>query len=147
MTATFDAGAPLDNTKLNELLNKLSVLEAGQTSINASITGVRSSLDTSASTAVAKKLVAGQTPAAPYTLKYGTEKDIEIMYTGAGLTGPCAAFLYSLRITGSPGNIVDITSAIATATEKSARIKVQKVTPGTSTYTISVHYLAIAATS
>jgi hypothetical protein len=147
MTATFDAGAPLDNTKLNELLTKLSVLEAGQTSINASITGVRSSIDTSASSAVAKKLVAGQTAAAQYTLKAGTEKEIDIQYTGAGLTGPCAAFLYSLQISGSPGNVVDVTSAIKSATEKSATIRVQKVTSGTSTYTIKVHYLAIAATA
>ena len=147
MTATFDAGAPLDNTKLNELLTKLSVLEAGQTSITASVAGVRSSIDTSASTAVAKKLVAGRSAAVQMTLKYGAEQEIEIPYVGAGLSGSCAAFLYSLQINGSPGYIVDVTSAIKGAGEKSATIRVQKVTPGSAAYTFVVHYLAIAATA
>ena len=35
MTATFDAGAPLDNAKLNEIIAELSILKAGQTGLTA----------------------------------------------------------------------------------------------------------------
>lgn len=145
MTATFDAGAPLDNAKLNEIITKLSVLEAGQTGLSASIQGVKSSVDSSATSAVAKKLLAGQTTPKSVTLKYGVEATFPITYLGT-LTGNCAAFIYSLQIKATKDAGVDVSSAIISAGTKSASISLQKTTSGTDTYTISVHYLAIAAT-
>ena len=146
MTATFDAGAPLDNAKLNEIITELSILKAGQTGLSASIQGVKSSVDSSATSAVAKKLLAGSTPPTPVSIKYGVEKDFLVTYAGT-LTGNCAAFIYSLQINPSKDAGVDLTSALKSApSPKQATIVLQKSTPGTDTYMISVHYLAIAAT-
>jgi hypothetical protein len=52
--------------------------------------------------------------------------------------------IYSLQITGAPGKIVDVTSAIQTSNSSGATIALHKVTPGTVKYSIVVHYLAIA---
>lgn len=145
MTATFDAGAPLDNAKLNEIIAELSILKAGQTVMTASIGEVKSSVDSSATSAVAKKLLAGQTTPKSFTLKYGVETTLTIPYIGT-LTGNCAAFIYSLQIKATKDAGVDVSSAIISAGTKQASISLQKTTSGTDTYTISVHYLAIAAT-
>jgi len=143
--ATFDAGAPLDNANLNEIITKLEILTAGQTGLSAKIQGVQSSVDSSSTTAVAKKLLAGQTVPKKVTLKYGVETTLPITYVGT-LTGTCAAFIYSLQIAVSKDAGVDVSSAIMKADAKGASISLQKTTAGTDTYTISVHYLAIAAT-
>jgi hypothetical protein len=145
MGATFDAGAPLDNAKLNEIIAQLEILKTGQTGLSASIQGVKSSVDSSATSAVAKKLLAGQTTPRPFTLKNGVETTIPVPYVGT-LTGACAAFIYSLAITPSKNAGVDVSSAIISAGAKEAKISVQKTTAGTDTYIITVHYLAIAAT-
>ena len=60
MATVFDPGAPLDDSKLNEIITELAALKSTQTSISTNVQGISSSLDTSASNAVAKKLVAGK---------------------------------------------------------------------------------------
>jgi hypothetical protein len=144
MAATvFDPGAPLDDSKLNEIITDLAALRSTQTSISTSVQGISSSLDTSASNAVAKKLVAGKTESQSVTLTYNKSVSITVPFSPA-LSGNIAALIYSLEITGAPGKAVDVTSAIQTSNSSGASIALHKVTPGTVKYNVVVNYLAIA---
>jgi hypothetical protein len=142
--ATFDAGSPLDNASLNEILSQIEDLKKGDLSLSASIGKVEGSVSSSATSAVAKKLLAGRTPPKPYKLTAGTEKQIKFSYSGT-LTGTCAALIYSLGI-DSKDSGVDVSSALISFTSDSAVISLQKTTAGTDTYMVSIHYLAVAAT-
>ena len=140
--ATFDAGAPLDNNSFNLILQEIEKLRLGDISLSAKI-GTDIALASSTITnAVAKKMVAGKTVIHAIKLTYGTARDIEVPYS-APLTGTCAAFLYSLQM--DTKEKVDLSSVLVKFSKDSAVVSVQKVTPGTDTYSIYVHYLAIAA--
>jgi len=143
MATVFDPGAPLDDSKLNEIITELAALKSTQTSISTNVQGISSSLDTSASSAVAKKLVAGQSESQSVTLVYNKPQTLTVTFSPA-LSGNIAALIYSLQITGAPGKVVDVTSAIQTSNSSGATIALHKVTPGTVKYSIVVHYLAIA---
>lgn len=142
MGSPFDAGAPLDNSSFNVILDEIADLRRGDISLTAKIGSDIALASATITNAVAKKMVAGKSIIHTIKLTYGTARDIEVPYS-APLTGTCAAFLYSLQM--DTKEKVDLSSALVKFSKDTAIVSVQKVTPGTDTYSIYVHYLAIAA--
>ena len=144
MTATFAPGEPLDSEALNKIWAELEKLKTSDAGLSAKITSEVSLNSSTITNVIAKKMVASSVKK---TLKLtggtsGKALDIQISYPNP-LTGKCAAFIYSLQM--DTGEKVDLSSALIKFNSDSATVSVQKVTSGTDTYTITVHYLAIAA--
>lgn len=144
MSSTFDIGAPLDSEALNKIWAELEKLKTSDVSLSAKITSEVSLNSSTITNVIAKKMVASSVTK---TLKLvggtsGKALDIPINYPNP-LTGKCAAFIYSLQM--DTKEKVDLSSALINFNSDSATVSVQKVTSGTDTYTITVHYLAIAA--
>ena len=142
MAATFAPGEPLDSEALNNIWTEINDLKNKDVSLHAKIGSDIALASSTITNTVAKKMVAGRSAIHAIKLTYGTARDIEVSYS-APLTGTCAAFLYSLQM--DTKEKVDLSSVLVKFDSDSATVSVQKVTPGTDTYSIYVHYLAIAA--
>lgn len=145
LNLTFDPGAPIDATKLMQLVNAITELENTSLTLGSSLSSLQNAANAT------KRIIAGTTDKAKYTIS-GNAIPVEVKFNGTLSTAP-AAVIVTLETSATNADLSyyiksdsSSTSGFTLMLSRVAGVNSSnKVVTTSATYdNVRIHYIAIA---